>query len=238
MKRILFIGSQHGNELLGDVLHGYIKKHRKELLPFITFKIGNLRAKKAGVRFMESDLNRSYTGSRRTYEERRAAGLLSYINNGSFDLVLDLHTTTNTHIKPCLIIPSVNESILPFLTSSSIERFVLMRHPMVAASLIGTCPSAVSIEVSHAGLSSGLMGRLSDDIARYLSNIPVPAERIIYEVDELLAKGELSAAEIKKMRNFEKNEHGFTPVLVGDNAYKKHTHYLGFKAYKVYKVKV
>ncbi|HEU4984274.1 MAG TPA: succinylglutamate desuccinylase/aspartoacylase family protein [Nitrososphaera sp.] len=238
MKRILLIGSQHGNELLGEVLQAYIHKNHRELLPYITHVTGNIKAKKAGVRFIESDLNRSYTGGRKTYEERRANKLLQLIKKGQFDLVLDLHTTTNTHIQPCLIIPSVNESIRPFLSASSIERLVLMRHPMVETSLIGSCPTAVSIEVSYRDLDDKLMSRLTSDISNFLANNFVAKKRTVYEVSQLLAKGELDSGQIRKLRNFEKSEHGFTPVLVGDNAYKKHTKYLGFKADKVYETEL
>ena len=67
---ILLLGSPHGNEILGDVLYAYIQKHRRDLLPRVTFLIGNIKAKKAGVRYIESDLNRSYNNRRSTYEER------------------------------------------------------------------------------------------------------------------------------------------------------------------------
>lgn len=234
MKRILLIGSQHGNELLGEVLYRYIKKNRKELLPYITYRTGNIKAKKAGVRFIESDLNRSYTGGRATYEERRAGRLQRFIGAGSFDLVLDLHTTTNTHIESCLIIPSINDSIKPFLAASSINRLVVMQHPMVETSLIGTCPKALSVEVSHLALDGSLMHQLCGDISRYLAGDTSPGNRTVYEINHLLGKGELPVSELKKLRNFAKSEYGFTPVLVGDNAYKKHTQYVGFKAYKVY----
>lgn len=238
MKRVLLVGSQHGNELLGEVLYAHIKQFRKELLPYLTYITGNIRARKVNVRFIESDLNRSYNGQRRTYEERRAARITRFIKNGRFDLILDLHTTTNTHIQPCLIIPSINETILPYLRASSIKKFVLMRHSMVVSSLIGTCPRAISVEVGHRSLNYDLMSLLCDDIERYLANRPVPSQRTVYEVEGLLSKGELEADEIAALRNFQASKHGFTPVLVGDKAYAKHTKYLGFKAYKVYETKV
>jgi succinylglutamate desuccinylase len=233
MKRILLIGSQHGNELLGDVLIAHIQKHRKELLPFISFKIGNIRAKKTGTRFIESDLNRSYTGSGKTYEERRAKRLLYYIKQKGFDLVLDLHTTTAKQ-PPCLIVPRLGGHILPFIQACSIKRVVHMRHAFNKSALTGACSKAVAIEVSENSLSDRLMSQLCDDISRYLHVEQFSFQRTVFEVDSLLAKTEMSATEAKRLRNFQKSRHGFTPVLAGEEAYRKHTDYLGFKAYKVY----
>jgi succinylglutamate desuccinylase len=233
MKKILLLGSQHGNELLGDALYAHIRTHRRDLLPFVTFKIGNPRAKKLRVRFIESDLNRSYAGTGKTYEERRAKRLLRFIKQGNFDLVLDLHTTTVDQ-PPCLIVPRLNGQILPFLQACSIKRLVHMRHEFNVTALTGACPVAVAVEVNHQSLNEALMTRLCDDITRYLKSMPLPLERTVFEVNDLLAKNEMSEEEAVKLRNFERCKHGFAPVLVGENSYKKHTAYLGFKAYKVY----
>ncbi len=237
MRKILLLGSQHGNELLGDVLHAYIKIHRKELLPFVTFAVGNIRAKKAGVRFIESDLNRSYTGKNKTYEERRAQRLLRFIKQKKFDLVLDLHTTTCVQ-PPCLIIPALEGPVRPFLQASSIKRLVHMRHHMVRTALGGVCPQTVAVEINKDSIDDALLGQLADDIERYLTGRRLIMPRTIHEVEHLLVKGEVSENEAKLLRNFQKSVHGFTPILVGENSYKKDTHYLGFKAYKVYVTKV
>jgi succinylglutamate desuccinylase len=237
MKKILLLGSQHGNELLGDMLHAHIKAHRKELLPFVTFVVGNIRAKKAGVRFVESDLNRSYTGERKTYEQRRAARLLHFIRQENFDLVLDLHTTTCDQ-PPCLIVPELKGSVLPFLQACSIKRLVHMRHEIVQATLNGSCPQAVAVEVNKDAINHELLEDLANDIKRYLKNERLGIVRTVHEVNHLLGKNELSEADVKNLRNFQKSVHGFTPILVGENSYKKDTHYLGFKAYNVYATKV
>lgn len=237
MKKILLLGSQHGDELLGDALYSHIKTSRQELLPFVEFVIGNLRAKKAGVRYIESDLNRSYTGGRKTYEERRAAYLRQYIKEKEFGLVLDLHTTTCIQ-PPCLIAPGIHEAIAPFLRASSIDKVVLMRHSIVSTSLIGVCKEAISIEVNKNELGAELVDSLCDDIARYLNQTKTPGKKTIYEINELLAKDVIDVGLLPDLRNFQKCKLGFYPVLVGENSYKKHTNYLGFKAHKVYSIDV
>lgn len=230
MKKILILGSQHGNELLGETLHAYIQKQRPELLPYITYLPGNIRARQQNVRYIESDLNRSYNGRRTTYEERRAGRILAYIKRHAFDLVLDMHTTTCQQ-PPCLIVASPDGAIAPFLRASSIDTVVHMNHDIVRTSLIGVCPEAVSIEVNRRTLSRALMTALSDDLQRYIDSNTTYAEKTVYEVGDLLKKTELSEEEASTLCNFQKSPLGFYPVLVGENSYKKQTTYLGFKAY-------
>ena len=91
MKKILLLGSQHGNELLGEKLYKYIIKNRPELTNFVFYKVANLKAKRLGVRYIESDMNRSYNCGKDTYEKRRATKIIEYIKANNFDLVLHMH---------------------------------------------------------------------------------------------------------------------------------------------------
>jgi succinylglutamate desuccinylase len=230
MKKILILGSQHGNEILGELLYKHIQSNRRELLPYVSYLVGNPRAKKANVRFIDSDLNRSYNSRKTTYEERRAARIMTYIKQGSFDLVLDMHTTTCEQ-PPCLIVSSLRGAIAPFLRACSIEKVVHMNHAIVTTSLIGVCPQASSIEVNKDELTEALLSNLCDDMQRYLNEDTTYAIKTMYEIGDLLKKTELSEQEAGTLRNFHKSPYGFYPVLVGENSYKKQTAYLGFKAY-------
>lgn len=229
MKKILLLGSQHGNEILGDTLYAYIKTHRRQLLPHVTFMTGNIRAKKANVRYIESDLNRSYTGSHSTYEERRATRILRYITKYEFDLVLDLHTTTCEQ-PPCLIIPDITEELRSFLRASSITKIVLMKHDIVKTSLIGVCPQAASIEINKHQLDDSQIAALCDDIERFMHAKAHPAEKELYDISEPLKKSEISENDAARLKNFTVSKFGFYPILVGENSYKAQTNYLGFKS--------
>jgi succinylglutamate desuccinylase len=237
MKNVLIIGSQHGNELLGEALFEYVTQHRSELLSHITYMIGNIKAKKANVRYIDSDLNRSYNGKRTGYEERRASRIMSYIHKHAFDLVLDMHTTTCEQ-PPCLIIPSINTTIVSFLRACSIKKVVHMNHDIVKTSLIGVCPQAVSIEVNKRALDNMLLEELCNDLSRYIHDERSESLKTVYQIGDLLKKTELSESEAATLKNFHKSSYGFYPVLVGENSYKKQTAYLGFKAYKVYQTRV
>lgn len=229
--KILLLGSQHGNELLGDMLYEYIQTHHHDLLATISFIIGNPRAHKQNKRYTESDMNRSYASTVDSYESRQARRVLSYIKKHNFDLVLDLHTTVCVQ-PPCFIIESVNDSNRAFLRSSSIDKIVMMRHDIVRTSLIGTARQVVSIEVSNNDINADLLESLCLDLKRFVTQTHHNIERYEYVVESLIAKNTISNVDAARLRNFEMSAGNFIPILVGENSYKKNTPYLGFKASK------
>jgi aspartoacylase len=234
---ILIIGAQHGNEPLGEGLINYIKQHRPDLLPHCTYRTGNPRAKRAGVRYIESDLNRSFTGGNKTYEERRAARLLAYIRKNNFNLVIDAHTTTCAE-PPCFIAHTLNGEAGRFMAASSIKKTVHMHPDIAKTSLIGVCSRAVSIEVNIDEVKEPLLHDLAQAIDNYIHGRAPYSQKTIYQIAGFILKSEISEQASGSLRNFQKSPYGYYPVLTGENSYKKLTNYLGFKAYKVYKTKV
>lgn len=234
--KILLLGSQHGNELLGEKLYAYIDQHHPNLISHISYLVGNPQARRRNVRFIESDLNRSYNGRRDTYEERKAGRILRYIRDEQFDLVLDLHTTTCLQ-PPCLIIADSHPELQQFLRASSCEKIVHINHDIVTTSLIGVCSRAVSIEVNKDDVSPQLLETLCDDLRRFIANQASSITQYVYEVTEPLAKTDIDEKQALLLENFVLSPSGFYPILVGENSYKKHTNYLGFKATKRTKVR-
>lgn len=229
MNKILLLGFHHGNEKLGEYLFHYLRENRPDLLPYIDYKVANLRAKKLGVRYLESDMNRSYTGESTTYEMRRAARILREIKQESYNIVLDLHTTTCVQ-PPCFIVADIQAN-RDFLTASSIRKIVVMQHEVVRSSLIGNFLHAVSIEINeNEAAKEETLRELCNDIERYIKNTSYDHTKEIYEVSDLLKKSEISLADATKLHNFTRSSLGFYPILVGENSYKKQTNYLGFKA--------
>jgi hypothetical protein len=235
--KILLLGSQHGNELLGEKLHAHILQHHTDLAKHVSYMIGNPQARRRGVRYIESDLNRSYSGKKDTYEQRRALKSLRCIKQENYDLVLDLHTTTCVQ-PPCLITSSLHPERRRFMRGSSCKKIVHMRHSIADTSLIGVCPQAISIEVNQDETSPTLFESLCDDLRRFINGTTHNDTKQIYEVTELLAKNEVDEQVAARLENFALSPHGFYPVLVGENSYKKHAPYLGFKAYKMYESEV
>ena len=233
---ILLLGSQHGDELLGEKLHEYIVRYHPDIARQSSYMVGNPQARRHNKRFVESDLNRSYNGKHTTYEERQARRILRHIQQENFDLVLDLHTTTCVQ-PPCLIVSSLQFESQQFLRSSSCKKIVHINHVIANTSLIGVCPRAISIEVNKDDVSAQLLEALCRDLYRFIASRPSGTTQYRYEVTELLAKASLSEQEIDSLENFTLSPQGFYPILVGEGSYKKHTNYLGFKATKRIKVR-
>ncbi len=91
MKKILFISATHGNEgFSADVLKEVEQEYDPEQYGY-DWIIGNPEAYKRGVRFTDTDLNRSAPGdmASTSYEERRAAEIVEMSAN--YDAVIDIH---------------------------------------------------------------------------------------------------------------------------------------------------
>ena len=237
MKKILIVGAQHGNEPLGEALYAHIVQNRPDLAQNIAYVTGNPRAKKANVRYIESDLNRSYTGGNTTYEERRAKRLLASITKQNFDLVIDAHTTTCAE-PPCFIAHALDGEAGKFMAACNITKVVHMHPEIAKSSLIGVCSQAVSVEVTIDEVKKPLLHELTLAIDNYVRGRSPFLQKTMYEIDGFILKNELTEQEANELQNFKKSSYGYYPILTGENSYKKLTNYLGFKAYKVYKTKV
>jgi len=233
---ILLLGSQHGTELLGDMLYAYIQKHAVDLLPHITFMIGNPKAHAAGVRFIESDMNRSYDGTLATYESSRAEYIKHYIENEKFDVVLDLHSTTSKQ-DPCLIVKDIYDENRNMIKSLSIDKVIIMKHPVVDTSLIGVFRHSIVIEIYNDDIVDSLLQTLCNDLRRFIGgDFSQPVEKKGYVINNTILQSSVTREEATAFVNFEMSDQGYIPILTGapkgENSYEKDTDYLGFKADK------
>lgn len=233
MKKVLLLGSQHGDELLGEQLYQHIKTHHRELLPHISYKLANPRAHALQKRYCESDMNRSYGNLSEppTYEEKQARTIEAYIRSNRFDIVLDLHTTRCIQ-PPSFLIARLNSDNVSLISASQIIHIAQMEMDMVHSSLIGRCPTAVSIEISVDDIDDTLLEMLSITIKDYLAGVALQTERHLYHVDKLLAKADLTPEAESELVNFALSPGNFYPLLTGNNTYRRNTNYLGFRADK------
>lgn len=228
MKRVLIVASQHGNELLGEQVYAHMTAYYPELLSMVDYVLANPRARAANVRYVESDMNRSYAPGAVGYEAERATALRQQILDGRYDMVLDMHTTT-VNQPPCIITPGVDGEYTALIRALPMRRVVVMRHEFVERSLIGSVPRAISIEISNAQVEKAL-----DDICQAIATFgrgdAAPRRRRVYKVDALLKKVDVSEAAAEQLVNFRRMPEGYYPVLAGENSYKQQTDYLGFRA--------
>lgn len=229
MKRILVVGSQHGNEVLGEHLYEYLQAHGQFDANQVAFYLANPPARKLLVRYVDADMNRSYGLEAVGQEAVLAQELKKYIEMHDFDLVIDAHTTTCIE-PPCLIVPSRHEVLLPFIQASHISRIVVMPEQMTEGALIGVAPQAVSLEINERDVDDGLLDNLTQDVRRYVLGDQYAGARTVYEGVRPLYKTNITENAASKLINFEQAANGYYPILVGENSYKRDKDYYGFCA--------
>lgn len=140
---ILVIGCIHGDELIGRSVINELRRLVVSCGTLVTV-IANMRAIKAGKRFIDKDLNRSFPGNQKgKNEERLAYVLLPLIKRA--DIVLDIHSTT-TDTTSAVILTKVNKSIKQLLSIFNPKRVVVMENKVGKTALIGHCKAGISFE--------------------------------------------------------------------------------------------
>jgi hypothetical protein len=224
--RILIIGAQHGDERLGPQLYRFLKKDPRRYAS-VDYLCGNPKAYRRNIRFIESDLNRSFVPNPKTYEERRAQKILQIIERGKYDYVLDVHTAREE--VGCLFIATrLDDTMERIIAASCIERVAIMPPKIANCALIGNVPNAISIEYERQ-----LAGRRQTlrDLKELIDNLlhsQTARQREIFYVDSAIPLGSQVS---KQAKNFELCEEKFYPVIFGpgNTAYTEHK---GFAARK------
>ena len=138
--KILVIGGTHGNESLGIEL---VRLLRERLIKGVDTLIANPRAVAAGVRFVETDLNRSFGGKASGYEERRACEITRLV--AQYDLVLDFHNTQAAN-NNCSFIGPNSEYLLPGISALlGLNNCIIATYDCINRQ----CPNTLSIEISQ-----------------------------------------------------------------------------------------
>ena len=228
MTKILAIISTHGNELLGPNLLAYMLAKRSKLLENIEFIIANPRAYAKNVRYIESDLNRSYGLDLDTYEDQRAKIIEERIRLLKPELVLDFHTTTAE--QPYILITAdKNNEVVQRLINSSAVKDVLVVEPLNDITTVAQ--NFVAYEVSNSRLNDDLYERICTDIEIYLDGKMVDQERTFYKmIGKILPEEEKSIAGLE---NFVHNDMlQAIPAFLGEEAYRQDGTYAGFKLEK------
>lgn len=213
---MLLIYCLHGDELITEQV---AKKFNKEY--GIEIYLGNPTARAKKVRFVESDLNRSF-GKTGTLEADRAQEIINEIGQLDEDLILDLHTT-KAKMLPIAIITDLDQ--LKLVARTGLSKVIYMNKEFsTGGSLIENIPNSVSIEVHEDEEGKKV---LEDAILNAMTNEVQIKEFEVYEVIEIV-KGEKDL----NLKNLEKLPDGTYPVFAGETSYKN-VKYLKTKKYRV-----
>lgn len=225
--KILIIAATHGDELLGIRLYEKLLRDRSPLLESIDFMIGNPRALSARKRYIDNDLNRSYQATAGGYEVWRASEIRDYISLTKPDLVLDMHTT-NCIQPSCLIIGSMDgEAKHHFLAASHIEVLLQVGLKGDIASVID---NVVGYEVSNSSITPSLLDRIALDLSNFIEGKEVSSRKQLFKITDKMYKKDVTEDQARSFINFEMSPMGFIPIMTGENSYKRHTDYVGFKS--------
>lgn len=236
MRRILLVGSQHGDELIGEQLYVVIKDKFAYLLPQVDYVLANPKAYEQKVRYIETDMNRAYTATPVSYEEKQAQSILQTITSNQYDFVLDMHTTTSIQ-QPCFITGDISETRKGFMRSSNIQHVVVLPKDIARVSLIGAITNSLAVEVSIHDITDDFLVSLAQDVERYLTSASAQnADKKVLYVSNPLYKTEMSEQEALQLTNFALNSYGFYPILVGEASYLKYKDYYGYKADSMEKI--
>jgi len=110
---LLITGLVHGNEVIGiEVINRIIEhlENNHEININLGFLLCNIEAAKKDIRFIESDLNRSFSVAEiTTLEHKRAAEIAKIVDQADF--VFDLHQTVEPSLTPFFVIEHNHELI-------------------------------------------------------------------------------------------------------------------------------
>lgn len=223
-EKVLILGSQHGNEVLGINLYSYILQKYPEYLKFIDYVCANPDAYAKHIRFIETDMNRSYNTVGDSYEEKQAREVLSMIEKKAYDYVLDVHTTT-AEVGGVFVAVALNDANKKIIRASKITEIITMSDEIAEHSLIGNTLSSISVEYNEVlGREESSLEELSQFVINLVDgNSNEPIERYQYVVTGFISNDEDTVG----LENFKLSDRGYYPLLFGEANYTK---YRGFKA--------
>lgn len=189
--------------------------------------IGNPKALKKNVRFIDKDLNRVFPGNENgCYEERRAKKLLEKLK--SFDVIIDLHSSSNT-ISIFGIITKPNTEKINLARAMGLKKLVIMPERFSGGkALIDNVDCGISLEVGPHKRKKNFNEVF--DLIINLSKNSFNKRMEIYEVFDVIEGDKNFGLLIENFRKVKKgqrilqreeffSEFDFIPILVGEEAY-------------------
>lgn len=215
MKKYVVAGL-HGDEPFGLKVLSYL--HDMELDDIET-EIGNPAALAKRIRYLESDLNRSFNLDKESLESRIAARIQRRITQSQTDIVIDIHTSVSS-IGRVGIVAEINPLVCYVGKQVGLETLILMPKHIAKNSLIGAfSDKAISIEYGSYNRSD----KLAFEIAERISRLTFPKSGLepaipIFEVFGAIPKSFSGLNEIKNLQ-YNSELKGY-PVLAGSNTYQ------------------
>ncbi len=198
INKILIVGGLHGDEPTGIKIAGYFKKNK---VPDISSIFANIKAVKNKIRFIETDLNRSFAVSLPlSYEEFLAKDITKKLKN--YNLIIDFHNSVAKGTNCSIVTQEPNKLHLQISASLGFENLLIMPP---SGSLISMNPGkSISIEIAYESIKQYSAIKLIDRIENLqLKKINIDNVKI-YKYIATLKKPTLKRVKIKlgSVKNF------------------------------------
>lgn len=221
------IGAMHGDEVFGLKILGALREINN---PNIKTQIGHPEAVAKHRRYLEADLNRSFSTSNNNKESKIARAICSEIDQYEPNYILDIHSSVSP-VRKVAIVARLNKTTINLAKATGMDSIVLMPPKIARNSLIGRYPkNAVSLEFGKYQRSDKLALSIAEkinDINHFKSNesknLPT------FKVVGIIPKSHHSLKQITNLR-YNSKLNGY-PFLAGENTYPTIG---GFIAEKIY----
>jgi predicted deacylase len=235
------VGSVHGDEPAGKTAVEKFLEEEHEFRKPVQFIVANEEALEENVRFLDTDLNRSFPGDAESesHEERLAAEINELIQGTK---VLDIHTT-RSYPLPFVTFTHLNDETRELIASTGVKNAVHFPeesgtlHEQATGMVVETgfqgtdqaAANAVGVIknfLASQGVIDGSSRKSSPIVFRYQETVEGDWD-FLAENFKLVEKGEVYA---RRDGDELRAEEDFYPVLMSTNGYEGQ---LGFKAKKV-----
>ena len=208
------VGRLHGNEPLGEEAIELLLK--KNIDSEIVYLIANEEAGKKNVRFLESDLNRSFPGNANgNHEERLAARIVDELKE--CDFVIDIHATT-ARTEPFIILTKDSELNWSLAKHMPLSKVVLMRGALAReAALIDYVRCGISIEFPKTTKPAQVSELVEHCIKSLQSGMPTHDKKEIFAVYDALTPR--AGLHLENFAETTIDGETFVPVLFGEVEY-------------------
>lgn len=244
--KVSVVACLHGNEPSGKLAIERILSESPNVQEPVQFIIANEEAMEVDERALETDLNRTFPGSREasTHEERLAPEILKQVRDTK---VLDIHATNSTK-RPFTIATRFTLETAHLARATGLEILVdTSKVPNSAGGLVSNCPG-VSVECGHKN-EPATVDTAEEIIVNFLAangilsrEFTYPADpqvfRIIEKIDYPTEAAELKASDFELVSAGTQflvvdgtpvtAEQDFYPVLASDH--EDSYSFVGFKA--------
>jgi len=146
-KSLLINGGTHGTEKIGS----YVIESLKSLIgnnKNISYNIAHPEALAKNVRFLETDLNRSFPGRPDGSLEEQIAFMLQSVIK-SYDVVVDIHST-ESGLKSAIILTKVDDKTIDLVRSTN-AKYVLIMDITKGNSLVSAANIGIGFEYGADG---------------------------------------------------------------------------------------